>query len=38
VLLADDLVNHTIVAYAAPTARIIHFGKRGAQIHAAGVD
>ncbi len=29
VLLVDDLVNPAIVAYAAPTARIVHVGKRG---------
>ncbi len=29
VLLVDDLVSAEIVAYAAPTARIIHVGKRG---------
>jgi len=29
VLLVDDLVNDAIVAFAAPTARIVHVGKRG---------
>ena len=29
VLLVDDLVSDAIVAYASPTARIIHVGKRG---------
>ena len=29
VLLVDDLVNEAIVAHAAPTARIVHVGKRG---------
>ncbi len=29
VLLVDDLVNEAIVAFAAPTARIVHVGKRG---------
>ena len=29
VLLVDDLVNDAIVAYASPTARIVHVGKRG---------
>ena len=29
VLLVDDLVNDAITAHAAPTARIIHVGKRG---------
>lgn len=29
VLLVDDLVSDAIVAYAAPTARIVHVGKRG---------
>jgi uroporphyrin-III C-methyltransferase len=29
VLLVDDLVNPEIVAHAAPTARVIHVGKRG---------
>jgi uroporphyrin-III C-methyltransferase len=29
VLLVDDLVNPAIVAFAAPTARIVHVGKRG---------
>ena len=29
VLLVDDLVNDDIVAFAAPTARVVHVGKRG---------
>lgn len=29
VLLVDDLVNEAIVAYASPTARVVHVGKRG---------
>ncbi|MDB5894933.1 MAG: uroporphyrinogen-III C-methyltransferase [Rhodoferax sp.] len=29
VLLVDDLVNQDIVAFASPTARIVHVGKRG---------
>ncbi|MDP4077755.1 uroporphyrinogen-III C-methyltransferase [Acidovorax sp. A1169] len=29
VLLVDDLVSDAIVAYASPTARIVHVGKRG---------
>jgi len=29
VLLVDDLVNDAIVAFAAPSARIVHVGKRG---------
>ena len=29
VLLVDDLVNEAIVAFASPTARIVHVGKRG---------
>lgn len=29
VLLVDDLVSEAVVAYAAPTARIVHVGKRG---------
>ena len=29
VLLVDDLVNEAIVAFAAPTARVIYVGKRG---------
>ena len=29
VLLVDDLVSDAIVAYASPTARVIHVGKRG---------
>ncbi len=29
VLFVDDLVNEAIVAHAAPTARIVHVGKRG---------
>ena len=29
VLLVDDLVNEEIVAFASPTARIVHVGKRG---------
>ncbi len=29
VLLVDDLVNDAIVAFASPTARIVHVGKRG---------
>ena len=29
VLLVDDLVNEAVVAYASPTARVIHVGKRG---------
>jgi uroporphyrin-III C-methyltransferase len=29
VLLVDDLVNDAIVAHAAPTARVVHVGKRG---------
>ena len=29
VLLVDDLVNDAIVAFASPTARVVHVGKRG---------
>ncbi len=29
VLLVDDLVNDAVLAYASPTARIVHVGKRG---------
>ena len=29
VLLVDDLVSDAIVAFASPTARIVHVGKRG---------
>ncbi len=29
VLLVDDLVSDAIVAYASPTARVVHVGKRG---------
>ena len=29
VLLVDDLVSDDVLAHAAPTARIVHVGKRG---------